>query len=166
MLDWAFDHRVALSRKFNTIRLDPKFMFVNVASWVALNTSFNEDTWSKIEMVSLDKQGNIIGYMAAGINRDARYVDSLTLANFSDDKLTFGRDVKQFMETLLKQFYKINWTVMIGNPIEASYDKIIKRYGGRVVGIKEKHNRLMDGKLYDMKLYELFSPYFDKDKIV
>lgn len=42
-----------------------------------------------------------------------------------------------------------------GNQIESSYDKICKKYGGRIVGIYKNRVRLTDGQFYDEKLYEL-----------
>lgn len=43
----------------------------------------------------------------------------------------------------------------MGNPIEGSYDKMIHRYGGRIIGVEKGEVRLPDGKLYDVKRYEI-----------
>ena len=61
---------------------------------------------------------------------------------------------------------KLNFSVVVGNPIEKSYDKLIKRYGGRIVGTREKETTLVDGNLYDVKMYELFREDYLKSKRV
>lgn len=53
------------------------------------------------------------------------------------------------------QYKKIVFSVLIGNPIEPKYDRIIKRSGGRIVGVHKEHVMLPDGKLYDEKVYEI-----------
>ena len=63
-------------------------------------------------------------------------------------------------------FQKLNFTVTVGNPIEKTYDKLVNRYGGRVVGVRRMDVKLMDGKLYDVKEYEILaSDYFNKENI-
>lgn len=166
MLDVAYNHAEVLNAKFMQTKLDEKYKFYWSASWHGFDV-FEPDksNWTNIQMVSKNTEGEVLGYMSAAINRDARYVDTLVVINFSDDKYTFGKDLREFLDRLLKQFYKINFSVVIGNPIEKSYDKLVKKYNGRVVGIFEKDKRLMDGKLYDYKVYEVFSPYFKKEEI-
>jgi hypothetical protein len=41
------------------------------------------------------------------------------------------------------------------------YDKFIKKYNGRVVGISKESVRLTDGEFYDVKEYEIL-----KDKYI
>jgi hypothetical protein len=55
--------------------------------------------------------------------------------------------------------------VVVGNPAERLYDRVINKYGGRIVGIKEKSTKLIDGLYYDVKLYEIFKEDFDKARI-
>ena len=45
------------------------------------------------------------------------------------------------------------------------YDKFISKYGGRIVGIKQKDTMLFDGKLYDTKMYEIFTEDYLKNKL-
>ena len=56
----------------------------------------------------------------------------------------------------------MNFSVVIGNPIEESYDKMIAKYGGRIIGIYKEDVKLTDGEYYDLKTYEILaSEYFD-----
>ena len=59
-------------------------------------------------------------------------------------------------------FRKLSFYVVVGNPIEKSYDKMCERYGGRIVGVKRKNTRLIDGKYYDEKLYEILKEDYMK----
>ena len=54
-------------------------------------------------------------------------------------------------------FRKLNFSVVIGNPIEKSYDRMVKRFGGAICGYQRENVRLFDGKFYDEKLYEVLS---------
>lgn len=66
-------------------------------------------------------------------------------------------DVGQVLRDIFEKFKfnKLTFSVVIGNPIEKSYDKMISKYDGRIVGIYEKETKLIDGEYYDVKLYEI-----------
>lgn len=83
-------------------------------------------------------------------------------ANFSNEKLQFGKDLVQVIKDIFYKynFRKLTFTVFVGNPIEKSYDKMVNKYGGRIVGIQKKHTRLQDGKYYDEKIYEIMREDF------
>ena len=57
-------------------------------------------------------------------------------------------------------FRKIEFTVIVGNPIEKMFDKYIGKYGGRIVGIGKESVKLPDNLFYDSKLYEIFKVDF------
>ena len=54
------------------------------------------------------------------------------------------------------KFRKLKFSVCIGNPIEKSYDKMIEKYNGRIVGTYLKDAKLFDGEYCDRKVYEIF----------
>ena len=59
---------------------------------------------------------------------------------------------------------KMEFSVVVGNPIEETYDKMIAQYGGQITGVKHKHVRLLDGNYYDYKEYEIFREDYIKAK--
>lgn len=128
--------------------------------------TIDEDTWNRHQFVSVS-DNNAIGYIAYSVNRSENSVHSLSIVNFSNDKtdsITFGVDLSRALKDIFEKykFRKLNFCVIIGNPVEKSYDRIIKRYGGRIVGIKKEDAKLIDGEYYDNKLYEILaSEYFD-----
>lgn len=128
--------------------------------------TINENTWSKHQFVSVidDK---VIGYIAYNVNRSDNSVDCLSVMNFTDDKMAFGMDLGQALKDIFEKykFRKLNFCVVVGNPIEKSYDKMIKKYGGRIIGTKKEDVKLIDGEYYDKKIYEILATeYFDAIK--
>lgn len=71
--------------------------------------------------------------------------------------MIFGRDLGKALTDIFEKFNfnKLKFSVVVGNPIEKSYDRMIQKYGGRVVGIFREDARLIDGNLYDVKQYEI-----------
>ena len=50
---------------------------------------------------------------------------------------------------------RIEFNVVCGNPIEKSYDRMVKRFGGRIVGTRKRVAKLLDNQIYDDKIYEI-----------
>ena len=139
---------------------DLKYLYSNgsyVSSYKAA-----ENNWNVHEFVSVDKDDNIIGLIAYDIDRSSYNVSGMTIMNFSDNKILFGLDLKTVIfDIFLKyNFKKLAFCVYVGNPIEKSYDRMVEKCNGRIVGIKKEETRLMDGNLYDMKMYEIFRKDF------
>ena len=55
--------------------------------------------------------------------------------------------------------------VVVGNPIEPTYDRLCAKMGGRVVGYYRDDAMLMDGSYADIKVYEVMrTEYLEKRK--
>lgn len=156
MLDIAIKHEYELSEKFQNTWFQDKYKFYNFDVYYE-DIEIANSTWNKHEFVSLNKYGEIIGYIGYGVKRHTGYCDGLAAINFSDDKITFGIDLARAIRDIFEKFNfnKLKFSVVIGNPVEKSYDKVIKRFNGRIVGIDKDETRLIDGKLYDVKRYEI-----------
>lgn len=163
MIDIAQKYSDELKLLFLNTAYDEKYMFYN-GSWVS-EYKPSTDNWNNYEFVSIDSDNKVIGYISYGIKRDTYSVDGLRIINFSDNKITFGKDVIKVIQDIFMKysFRKLSFAVFVGNPIEKTYDKLIKKYGGRIIGIKEKDEKLLDGKLYDFKMYEIFRDEFIKN---
>ena len=162
MLKPAFAYKDKLQQKYNEVIFQDKYKFWNCDNYWEYEFKLSPDSWTSIEMVSVDSAGNVIGFFKAGITRAVEKVSSLSVANFCDANLVFSKDLKQFILDLLFKFNfrKIEWTVVIGNPAEKTYDKFIEKYGGQITGIHRETTRLQDGNYYDMKGYEIFKSEF------
>jgi hypothetical protein len=111
--------------------------------------------WNKIQLVST-YDGIVQGYFKATFQRPESYIDNITCVNFNkENKNIFAVDIRRFLKYLVYDLNvsKMMWSVVIGNPIEKHYDRIIKRFSGRIIGI-ERYAFLINGKYYDKKMYE------------
>jgi hypothetical protein len=143
---------------------DHKFKFYNASNYYEYKFELSDDSWSKLEFVSVDKNDNVIGFLSAKIDRTNEAISSLKVINFYDLNYTFSKDFHHFLTELFIKynFRKISFSVVVGNPAEKMYDKYIDKYGGNIVGICKDDIRLFDGKYYDFKLYEIFKHEFMK----
>jgi RimJ/RimL family protein N-acetyltransferase len=169
MLDYAKKYETELVKLYQDIAFDPFYNF-HLYGNCREALEIPKDTWHGHYFVS--KAGNrVIGYINYAISRSENAVQGISIAHFggknAKDGIIFGRDVMTALKDIFEKFgfIKINFRVVIGNPIEKTYDKLIKRYGGRIVGIFRKEVRLIDGKLYDVKEYEILAEeYFASKK--
>jgi hypothetical protein len=135
-----------------------KYKYFNIGTYWDYDVKTEDNSWNRLEFVSVDKDDKVIGYLKAGIDRSSYTVSSLAIINFYDINMTFSRDLHQFLVDIFMKynFTKIEFSVVVGNPAEMMYDKYIAKYGGRIVGTFHKSVSLQDGKLYDVKYYEIF----------
>jgi hypothetical protein len=108
----------------------PRSKYYELGGWTEFELKLDENNWNKEQTVSVDRVGNVIGYLSCEYVRGASYINH-----------TCGR-------TIL-------WGVVDGNPDSEPLYPLMKRYGTvRQVGIKHKIALLSDGKLYDHKEYQ------------
>lgn len=157
MIDIANKYSEQLKVLFVNTWYDEKYKFYHDNTF-SESYKPSDSNWSSFEFVSLSSDKEILGYIGFSIDRNSESVYSMQAINFSDNKAVFGRDLVLCIQDLFEKynFRKLNFTVIVGNPIEKSYDKFINKYGGRIVGTDKEHVRLMDNKYYDSKAYEIF----------
>ena len=162
MLKPAYPFKEKLQKKYNEILFQDKYKYFNCEIYWEYEFKLSPDSWTSLEMVSVDSKGNVIGFFRAAISRSADKVSNLGVANFYEANPVFARDLKQFILDLLFKynFRKIEWSVVIGNPAEQIYDRVITKYGGNITGVHKETVRMQDGKYYDMKGYEIFRSEF------
>lgn len=155
MLDIALKHRDELKKLTIDTWHNEKYKFYNYRSFWEY-TELKESTWDGHDFVSLNKKGEIIGAIGYCINRPTDSACGLGIINFTDDR-TFGKDVLQAVKDIFEKynFRKLSFCVVIGNPIEKTYDRLASKYGGRIVGIERQETKLCDNKYYDVKRYEI-----------
>lgn len=156
MLDIAIKYQSQLKSKFLSIWFDDKYKFFNYDMYYR-DKDLDTETWNRHQFVSLNSEGEVIGYIGYSVCRQTYNAVSLSIINFSNNKIVFAKDLKQALTDIFEKFNfnKLNFSVVIGNPIEKSYDKICQKYGGRIVGIYKNETKLFDNQFYDVKHYEI-----------
>ena len=165
MLDVAIKHEEKLKNLFPSVWHNERYKFWMSGGWCD-NFVAKKDTWNTHEFVSLDSAGNILGYIAYDFDRNTQNISGLSVLNFTENQFVFGRDLFQALKDIFEKYHfrKIDFSVVCGNPIEKSYDRLVERFGGRVVGVYKEHCRLMDGNYYDLKLYEVLKADYDQER--
>ena len=156
MLDIAIKYKDKLQSKMRDIWFQDKYKFYNYTTYYS-DYGVETETWQKHQFVSVDEAGNILGFIGYNVNRCTNNCNDLGIVNFGDNKITFGRDLRKALNDIFEyfRFNKLSFCVVIGNPIEDTYDKMVTKYGGRIVGIDRQETKLIDGKYYDVKNYEI-----------
>lgn len=157
MLKFAYQYKDKLEKQYAEITNDDKYKYLFPGGYIDFTLGIKDNNWDQFQMVSVDSNDNILGYFRAGIDRAANKVTGLSILNFHAKSITFSKDFRQFLSDLLYKynFRKISFCMVVGNPIEEQYDRMVAKYGGRIVGI-EKQEALINGTLKDLKLYEIF----------
>ena len=164
MLDNARKYRSELNNKYLDIWYDDKYKFYFL-NWHNEH-EIPKDDWTEMRFVSLGEGGEILGAISYSIDRSVNSAHSFGAINFSDDKITFGMDLRQAIDDIFCKFnmQRMEFDVVCGNPIEKSYDKMVARYGGGIIGVKRRATTCMDNKLYDTKSYEILREDYLKRK--
>lgn len=176
MIDVALSHTEKLDELFRKTWFNDKYIFYNYLSWNERYAPSNT-TYNRHEFVSLNVYNDVIGYISYYIDRQAYFCYGLSIINFSSvmDKSSdlddfeimqiFSQDVITCLRNIFDKFKfnKITFDVAIGNPAEKHYDRLIKRVGGRIVGVY-KNDIFINGEFYDKKLYELTRDEYMKFK--
>lgn len=164
MLKPAQRYEGELADSFRKIWFDEKYMFYNNGCFYQ-DFETLENTLDGHQFVSVIN-GTVIGFIGYSIDRVGNIVYDFNAINFSDNKIAFSKDLVQAVDEVFTKFNfnKIEFEVLKGNPAEKMYDKFIKQCGGRIVGTYTDHVQLIDGKLYDCKMYELFKKNYMKNR--
>jgi hypothetical protein len=167
MLKPAYIYKDKLQDAYNSVIFNDKYKYYNNSNYWNYEMKLSNDSWSNIEMVSVDSKDNILGFFQASISRESDKISAIGIINFYDKNIIFSRDMYNFLVDLFDKFNfrKIEWTVVVGNDdAEKMYDRIINKYGGKIVGVKEKSTKLIDGLYYNVKLYEIFKEDFERSR--
>lgn len=157
MLDVAINYESQVRERFRYVWFKEKYKFWNATSYYE-DWNPSAGTWTDHQFASV-RDGVVIGYISYCIDRangDVAY--NLNIINFEErPSATFALDCGRAVRDVFEKygFRKLNFYVIVGNPIEKTYDKMVERYGGRIVGVKKKNAKLIDGKYYDEKFYEI-----------
>jgi len=166
MLEYAKKHELKLKELYWDIAFNPFYQFMDFAS-TREDYKVPEDTYRQHDFISI-WENKIIGHIYYNINRIPNAVDSFVCVHFGDKhSYVFAKDLLTAVKDIFEKykFNKLCFCVVIGNPVEKTYDKLVKKHGGRIVGVWKQDRKLLDGNLYDVKCYEILAEdYFNTIK--
>ena len=153
MLKPAILYKEEIPRLYQSIWFNDKYKYYNYSTtWHTFSIDEKTNDWH--EFVSVNAKGEVIGYIHYYVNRTTLNCNRFGAINFTDDP-TFGRDLLQVIKDIFERFnfHKLDFSVVIGNPAEKSYDHLCKKYGGHILCIEKDETKLDDNKYYDVKRY-------------
>ena len=156
MLDLALNYQEKLTKKLRETWMDDRYKWYHAGNFYE-DVDIKHDTWNCHQYVSV-KNGEVIGLIEYNLDRPSDYAYNLAIINFEDrQSFEFSRDLGKALDMIFSRYHirRLEWFVIVGNPIEESYDRICRKYGGRIVGTYRNRTRLTDGRYYDEKLYEI-----------
>lgn len=161
MLIPAYTKSEELNTKMAATAMDPYYKYYHL-SYAELIITVDKSFWQKVQMVSVNHEKEVCGYFKAGWTRPENHISSISIINFDKNNPSlFAKDIINFFKYLMFELKpkKINFSALTNNPAMEHYDKIVKRLGGYIVGIK-KYEHLINDKYYDTKIYEIINDYW------
>jgi hypothetical protein len=169
VLEYAKKYEDELKKIFLEIAFDPYYKYECYGCYFE-RLELPDNTCEANHFVSI-YNNNIIGLINYKIKRIENFAYGLHIVHFggkdASNNYIFGKDIMTSINDIFEKysFNKLSFDVIRGNPVEKTYDKLIINYGGRIVGIREEEIKLMDGKIYDIKEYEILSRNYYSNKI-
>lgn len=109
-------------------------------------------SFKKLEYISLVK-GRVQGYFAFIYDKINQKIINIELISF-DETRVFVRDFLKFCEYLSENFKNVELSVIPENPAYRIARRGFLRYNFVKIGTMEKSIRLIDGKFYDVELWQ------------
>ena len=162
MLDLAINHIPDLQSKYAATLFDPRYKYYRRSPDVEYYIPITQDS-HVIQMVSLNEKREVTGYLATKINRMTQTAYDYEVMSFTPGRnRDLTPDMAEFDLFLFNELgvNRLVWSMVVDNPIEPFYDRLVDTCGVRIVGTFKNDVMLPDGKLYDLKFYELLKEDF------
>ena len=103
--------------------------------------------------------GEVIGSIDLLINKAAGAILEIPVKTLSEKyRYYFAKDYMTFIRYLMQKYRKISFFVLIGSPVEKTYDRLAKILKWKIVGVMEKQVLNNKGEWNDVKYYEYINP--------
>lgn len=156
MLKNALNYKDEIQRKFADVMYDLDYQFFGGGNGLNMITIF-DNNFEHHQLASIDENGNVIGYIAYHVDYAAMSCCNFGAISFDRGNLTFTKDLLQAIDDIFYKYRmnRIDFWCFVDNPIRPTYQRLVEKFGGRVVGVLEDTARLMDGKLHSSMIFEL-----------
>lgn len=158
MLKNAFLYEEEIKNAMYNVWYDPKYQYYFMGSYHNdFNLNHENGDWYCRCFASVDKDGNLLGHIGYKIDHEVSSATNFGAINFTNNIATFGHDLYQVVDDIFCKFQmnRLEFSVIIGNPIEKNYDKLVNMFGGRILCVRYDVAKDMAGNLCDDKSYEI-----------
>lgn len=168
MLDIALNYSDQLQKLMRNTWYDDRYKYYNTNCYRG-DLSLASDNWQYNQFVSVipnqdTAETELVGFIEYSINRQTNNCCDFSIINFSQNSIVFGADILKVIDDIFSKFHfnKVSFEVVVGNPIESQYDKLMDKFNGRIVGVMKNEVKLQDNNYYDLKKYELMAEDYFK----
>ena len=146
-------YREELKNKLIAAWYDPKYKYYFSGS--AYELSLPDNNESRHDFVHLDTDGKVDGYFSYQIDWQAKSLYNFGLIGFAENNMDFLRECEKSIEEMVSQgIRRAEFWAWSENPVNKFYERIMKRYGGQIVG--HLHNSgFFGGEYHDTVIYEI-----------
>jgi len=125
------------------------------------------DTWNKIQYISVDEDGNILGYFSFNPSQTSQKLSGGYFVKFrykdyysKESEVICDADFREFIDTCMNNplFMRLEFMAITNNNANKTYERWMDEYYGER-HLLTNYTRLKDGNFYDVYLY-----WFDRDK--
>lgn len=98
----------------------------------------HEDNWNnpgKREYAIVDKDDNVVGYIAFNINDKINSCEDFGLISFDKGNMLVPHDVYHLLMELYEKYFLITWSMIGDNPVKKGYIRFTEKMGGNIIEI-------------------------------
>ena len=163
MLKPAQLYKEEVNKKYIETWYDPEYMYYS--GWFG-NGSLNipDDNYESRHFVSVDNDGNILGYISYSVSFVTMSADRFGAISFDKGNMLFTKDLYQTIYDIFEKYHmnRLGWGCIVGNPAIRGYRHFIEKHGGRECGYRRQVAKLMDGTLHDSVEFEILAEEFKR----
>lgn len=132
---------------------DPKYQYYFGGEYN--ECQIGDNAYWRRDFVHLDAKGEVDGYFAHNYNDACKSISGFCLISFSDNGTALVWDVIKYIRNLFRiEAQRAEFFAFADNPAVKLYDKLICRYGGKVIG-RLTRSAYFNGKYHDSIIYEI-----------
>lgn len=126
--------------------------------------NIHDNNYDCHQFVSVDKEGNVIGYISYKIDWCAMSADNFGIISYDIGNIEFAKDCYMAVRDLFEKYHmnRVGWFAFLDNPAVKGYRNFIKRHGGVECAHYRKVAKLIDGKLHDSVCFEILAEEFHR----
>lgn len=164
----------AIHSSFSVERLFESLAYTDAMFWFRGDAEFDLPSWEsktkkfQYAVLNVAKDGEehecintitgeyTVGYFEYEVDFATKSVKNIKMLSFFKGNILFIKDVYNKIQELMKDFERLEFTIVRGCPAEKHLDRFVKEHQGQKYIL---HNCIIDrhGKIYDKVIYEIIT---------